>query len=62
MCWVAVERMIRVARRRGLPGDLSELAATRDEIYERDHDRVLDDELGAFTAFATATRWTPAPC
>ena len=35
MSWVAVERMMRVARRRGLPGDLTELAATRDKIYQR---------------------------
>ncbi|KRE95669.1 glucoamylase [Nocardioides sp. Soil774] len=52
MCWVAVERMMRVARRRGLPGDLPELAATRDAIYERVMTECWNDELGAFTAFA----------
>ncbi len=52
MCWVAVERMMRVARRRGLPGDLTELAATRDAIYERVMTDCWNDELGAFTAFA----------
>lgn len=52
MSWVAVERMMRVARRRGLPGDLTELAATRDAIYERVMTECWNDELGAFTAFA----------
>lgn len=52
MCWVAVERMMRIARRRGLPGDLSALAATRDAIYERVMTDCWNDELGAFTAFA----------
>jgi GH15 family glucan-1,4-alpha-glucosidase len=50
MCWVAVERMMRIARRRGLPGDLTELAATRDAIYERVMTDCWDDDLGAFTA------------
>ncbi|MCK9822524.1 glycoside hydrolase family 15 protein [Nocardioides cavernae] len=50
MCWVAVERMMRIARRRGLPGDLTELAAVRDAIYERVMTDCWNDELGAFTA------------
>jgi GH15 family glucan-1,4-alpha-glucosidase len=54
MSWVAVERMMRVARRRGLPGDLTELAATRDKIYERVMTECWNDELGAFTAFANS--------
>ncbi len=52
MSWVAVERMMRVARRRGLPGDLTELAACRDQIYDRVMTECWNDELGAFTAFA----------
>jgi len=52
MSWVAVERMMRVARRRGLPGDLTRLAATRDEIYERVMTECWNDDIGAFTAFA----------
>ncbi|WP_210650044.1 glycoside hydrolase family 15 protein [Nocardioides sp. SYSU D00065] len=52
MCWVAVERMMRIARRRGLPGDLTELAATRDAIYDRVMTECWNDDLGAFTAFA----------
>lgn len=52
MCWVAVERMMRIARRRGLPGDLTEYAAVRDAIYERVMTECWDEDLGAFTAFA----------
>src|SRR5918996_6003038 len=33
MCWVAVERSIRMARQRGLPGDLVRWLAVRDRIY-----------------------------
>jgi GH15 family glucan-1,4-alpha-glucosidase len=39
MCWVAVERMMRMARQRGLPGDLARWAATRDRIYHQIIDR-----------------------
>ncbi len=35
MCWVALERTIRIARQRGLPGDIVGWSKTRDEIYER---------------------------
>jgi GH15 family glucan-1,4-alpha-glucosidase len=35
MCWVAVERAIRVARQRGLPADLVGWMGARDDIYRR---------------------------
>ena len=35
MCWVAIERAIRMARSRGLPADLVSWSRTRDEIYAR---------------------------
>ncbi|MEW1748282.1 glycoside hydrolase family 15 protein [Streptomyces angustmyceticus] len=35
MCWVAVERMIRMARQRGLPGDLGRWMTERDKIYHQ---------------------------
>ncbi|MFG2532557.1 glycoside hydrolase family 15 protein [Streptomyces sp. NPDC048516] len=35
MCWVAVERMIRMARQRGLPGDLGRWMSERDKIYHQ---------------------------
>jgi GH15 family glucan-1,4-alpha-glucosidase len=35
MSWVAVERAVRVARQRGLPGDIYRWMAVRDEIYHQ---------------------------
>ncbi|MEQ7129131.1 glycoside hydrolase family 15 protein [Actinopolymorpha sp. B11F2] len=34
MCWVAIERAIRMARARGLPADLSHWGMVRDTIYQ----------------------------
>jgi GH15 family glucan-1,4-alpha-glucosidase len=48
-CWVAVERTIRVARQRGLPGDLARWSKVRDEIYERIMTRCWNSDLQAFT-------------
>lgn len=49
MCWVAVERMVRMARQRGLPGDLDRWTWTRDEIYRQIMERGWNPEAGAFT-------------
>src|SRR5215203_1466312 len=35
MCWVAIERAIRMARQRGLPADLVRWMRHRDDIYEQ---------------------------
>jgi GH15 family glucan-1,4-alpha-glucosidase len=48
MCWVAVERMIRMARQRGLPGDLIRWSAARDRIYHQIINRGWDAEVGTF--------------
>lgn len=48
MCWVAIERMMRTARQRGLPGELSRWAEVRDAIYHRIMERSWDSEVGAF--------------
>ena len=48
-CWVALERTIRIARQRGLPGDLGLWSKTRDEIYQRIMSHSWNDELQAFT-------------
>jgi GH15 family glucan-1,4-alpha-glucosidase len=48
MCWVAIERMVRMARQRGLPGDLERWTATRDEIYRQIMDRGFSEARGAF--------------
>ncbi len=50
MCWVALERMMRMARQRGLPGDLARWAAARDAIHARIMERSWDPEVGAFMA------------
>jgi GH15 family glucan-1,4-alpha-glucosidase len=49
MCWVAIERTIRMARQRGLPGDVAAWSKVRDEIYDRIMTECWNDELGAFT-------------
>ncbi|MET0457015.1 MAG: glycoside hydrolase family 15 protein [Mycobacterium sp.] len=49
MCWVALERAIRVARQRGLPGDITAWSKARDEIYERIMSRCWNDDRQAFT-------------
>jgi GH15 family glucan-1,4-alpha-glucosidase len=54
MCWVAIERMMRTARQRGLPGHLSGWAEVRDAIYERIMTESWDDEVGAFMQYEGA--------
>ncbi|MFE4050568.1 glycoside hydrolase family 15 protein [Streptomyces sp. YIM B13518] len=39
MCWVAIERAIRMANRRGLPADLPHWQSSRDAVYRRIMDR-----------------------
>ncbi len=48
MCWVAVERMVRMARQRGLPGDLGRWSAVRNTIYHQIIDRGWNDGAGTF--------------
>jgi GH15 family glucan-1,4-alpha-glucosidase len=50
MCWVAIERMMRTARQRGLPGDLAGWSRVRDEIYDRIMTDSWDEEVGAFVS------------
>jgi GH15 family glucan-1,4-alpha-glucosidase len=49
MEWVAVERAIRVARQRGLPGDLTAWSRVRDEIYTSVMEKCWDAERQTFT-------------
>ena len=60
MCWVVIERMMRVARQRGLPGELLPLGEVRDEIYHRIMEDHWDEEVGAFMQHAGPTPSTPA--
>lgn len=55
MCWVAIERAIRIARARGLPGDLVAWGAARDEIYDRIMTKSWNPDLEAFTRIEGGT-------
>lgn len=48
MCWVAIERMMRTARQRGLPGDIASWTTVRDAIHDRIMDKCWDPDLEAF--------------
>jgi GH15 family glucan-1,4-alpha-glucosidase len=61
MCWVAVERMIRMARQRGLPGDLGRWISVRDRIYHQIMDRGWHEGAGTFTQRIAAEAAVPAP-
>ncbi len=49
MCWVAIERMVRMARQRGLPADVVAWTEVRDRIYHQIMERGFNEGLGAFT-------------
>ncbi|MGV9992149.1 glycoside hydrolase family 15 protein [Streptomyces sp. NPDC003374] len=51
MCWVAIERAIRLANRRGLPAELLRWRQTRDAIYRRIMDRGWSDRRQAFVQY-----------
>jgi len=51
MCWVAIERAIRLAVRRGLPADLERWRKVRDAIYRRIMDRGWSSTKKAFAQF-----------
>ncbi|PRH81007.1 glucoamylase [Streptomyces solincola] len=48
MCWVAVERMVRMARQRGLPADLARWMSVRDAIYRQVMEQGWHEQLGSF--------------
>jgi GH15 family glucan-1,4-alpha-glucosidase len=48
MSWVAIERAVRIALRRGLPSDLARWQAERDRIYHQIMSRGWNEERGAF--------------
>ncbi|MCL6668163.1 glycoside hydrolase family 15 protein [Streptomyces panaciradicis] len=48
MCWVAIERAIRMAHRRGLPADLPRWRLSRDTIYRRIMKEGWSDRRRAF--------------
>jgi GH15 family glucan-1,4-alpha-glucosidase len=48
MCWVAFDRVIRLARKRGLPAPLVDWLEIRDAIYREIHTEFWDSQQGAF--------------
>ncbi|WP_377268056.1 glycoside hydrolase family 15 protein [Peterkaempfera sp. SMS 1(5)a] len=48
MCWVAIERAVRTARKRGLPADLNRWLSSRDAIYRQIMRRGWSTERQAF--------------
>jgi GH15 family glucan-1,4-alpha-glucosidase len=48
MCWVAIERSVRMARQRGLPADLVRWTRHRDDIYLQIMERGWKESRGAF--------------
>ncbi|MEQ1860077.1 MAG: glycoside hydrolase family 15 protein [Chthoniobacteraceae bacterium] len=55
MCWVAIDRGVRLARRRSLPCPMVEWMRVRDEIYHDIHTNFWNEELGSFVQFAGST-------
>jgi GH15 family glucan-1,4-alpha-glucosidase len=51
MCWVALERAVRLALRRGLPANLDRWQKARDAIYRRIMDRGWSPRLQAFAQY-----------
>ncbi|MFF3919915.1 glycoside hydrolase family 15 protein [Streptomyces sp. NPDC001852] len=51
MCWVAIERAIRLANRRGLPADHRRWRQARDDIYRRIMDRGWSERRAAFVQY-----------
>ncbi|MFI8772207.1 glycoside hydrolase family 15 protein [Gordonia sp. NPDC062954] len=56
MCWVGLERMIRMSRQRGLPGDIAGWMTARDEIFTQIMERGWNEKLGAFVQTLDADR------
>jgi GH15 family glucan-1,4-alpha-glucosidase len=48
MCWVALDRGIRLANKRSLPADRNRWLSVRDQIYEEIHEKGWNDERQAF--------------
>ena len=48
MCWVAIERAVRMARQRGLPADIVRWMSARDQIYEQVMARGWHEDRHAF--------------
>jgi GH15 family glucan-1,4-alpha-glucosidase len=48
MCWVAVDRAIRLSRKRSLPAPLVRWSKSRDDMYHSIHNDFWNEKLGSF--------------
>lgn len=55
MCWVAIERAMRLAQHRGLPSDMVRWGRARDAIYRRIMSRGWSEERHAFVQYEDST-------
>jgi GH15 family glucan-1,4-alpha-glucosidase len=54
MCWVALDRAVRLSRKRSLPGPVDRWKQERDELYGYIHGKLWNEERQAFTQFEGA--------
>ena len=54
LCWVALDRAIRLAKRRSFPAPLARWTSVRDRIYQEVYHRFWNPKLGAFVQFKGA--------
>ncbi len=54
MCWAALDRAVRLARKRSFPAPLAKWEAVRDEIYQEIFTRFWDSKRQAFVQFEGA--------
>ena len=55
MCWVAIDRGIRLAQKRSFPAPLAQWLRVRDEIYQDVYQQFWDRELQCFVQFKGST-------
>ncbi len=55
MCWVAVDRAVRLADKRSLPAPADRWRRTRDSIHREIHERFYDKKRGTFVQHAGST-------
>lgn len=48
MCWVALDRGVRLGRKRSLPAPMQRWVEARDQIHRQIHQDFWDDDIGAF--------------
>src|SRR6185369_323754 len=54
MCWVAIDRGVRLAQKRSFPAPLAKWTAIRDDIYRSVYRDFWDPQLKSFVQFAGA--------